>query len=98
MNLLEKQTAAATSDTFDLTGSNKSGVAEQTFRVIGSLGTDEYVTLYYHDGDDWRAAKMDGNDGKILDADNAVATVYGRMTDVRVSKSVTATAVGVEVV
>ena len=70
-----------------------------TFRVTGgALGTDEYVKLQYNDGTDWRDANIGGDDGKILDENNAVKTVYGRMTDVRVNKSVTANALGVEVV
>jgi len=70
-----------------------------TFRVTGgALGTDEYVKLRYHDGDAWRDANVAGDDGKILDENNAVKTVYGRMTDVRVEKSVTSNALGVEVV
>jgi len=70
-----------------------------TFRIIGAgLGAGEYVKLQYHDGTAWRDANINGNDAKILDEDNSVCTVYGRMIDMRVSKSVTAANIGVEVV
>lgn len=69
-----------------------------TFRVTGgALAAGEYVKLQYNDGTDWRDATIGGTPN-ILDDDNAVATVYGRMTGVRVSKSITAAAIGVEVV
>jgi hypothetical protein len=63
----------------------------------GALGAGEYVKLQYHDGTDWRDANIGGNDGKILDENNAVVTVYGRMTSIRLSKSLTSSALGVEV-
>jgi hypothetical protein len=103
------QTAAAQSASFDINLDNKSLTEASisagnyplgmTFRVIGgALGAGEYVKLQYHDGTDWRDANIGGNDGKILDADNAVRTIYGRMTSIRVNKSVTSSALGVEVV
>jgi hypothetical protein len=105
--LITPQTIAATSDSIDINttrpvtpaafdqGNHPLGV---TFRVIGgALGTDEYVKLQYHDGTGWRDATIEGNEGKILDEDNACATIYGRMTDIRVNKSLTSSAIGVEV-
>lgn len=107
--LITNQTAAAQSDSIDINIDHKpvtpaafdQGNYPQgtTFRVTGgALGSGEYVTLQYHDGTDWRDANIGGNDGKILDADNAVRTIYGRMTSIRVNKSATASALGVEVV
>jgi hypothetical protein len=106
--LITNQTAAAQSDSIDINIDNKpvtpaafaQGNYPQgtTFRVTGgALGSGEYVKLQYHDGAGWRDATIEGNAGKILDEDNAVATIYGRMTDIRVSKSLTASAIGVEV-
>jgi hypothetical protein len=99
---IAKQTDAAVSSTFSIATDYQNVPAnnrlQATFRVIGgALGTDEYVKLQYHDGTGWRDATIEGNEGKILDEDNAVATIYGRMTDIRVSKSLTASAIGVEV-
>ena len=106
--LITPQTAAANSEAIDInlqkpvtqTGfDNGNYTLGATFRVTGgALGAGEYVKLRYSDGTNWIDAQMGGNDGKILDEDNAVRTIYGRMTDVRVSKSVTAAARGVEVV
>jgi hypothetical protein len=107
--LITNQTAAAQSGSIDINIDNKpvtpaafdQGNYPQgtTFRVTGgALGAGEYVTLQYHDGTGWRDATIEGNDAKILDEDNAVATIYGRMTDIRVSKSVTSAALGVEAV
>jgi len=67
------------------------------------LAGSEYVVLEYldsenDDNDTYILAATNGNAGKILDADNAVATIFGRMTNIRVRKSVTAASVGVEVV
>jgi len=70
-----------------------------TFRLTGgTLSTDEYVQLQYHDGTTWRTANIDGNDGKILDEDTTVCTVYGNMKNMRLYKSITAATIGVEVV
>lgn len=70
-----------------------------TFQITGgTLGESEYVTLEYLDGATWRVANIGGNAGKILDSNNALATIYGRMKNVRLKKSVTSTAIGVEVV
>lgn len=107
--LITPQTAAAQSDSLDINIDHKpvtpaafdQGNYPQgtTFRVTGgALGTGEYVKLQYNDGTDWRDANIEGNEGKILDVDNAVATIYGRMTDIRLSKSATSSALGVEVV
>jgi len=72
---------------------------DATFRVTGGeLGAGEYVKLQYSDGTNWIDAETAGNEGKILDSDNSVRTLYGRMPSVRVSKSITASARGVEVV
>jgi hypothetical protein len=106
--LITPQTAAAQSDSLDINIDNKpvtpaafaQGNYPQgtTFRVTGgALGAGEYVKLQYNDGTDWRDATIEGNDAKILDEDNACATIYGRMTDVRVNKSATSSALGVEV-
>jgi hypothetical protein len=97
------QTDAADSDTFSINSDNYGGTSPYrqgtTFRVTGgALGSGEYVKLQYSDGTNWIDANIEGNDGKILDEDNAVRTIYGRMTAIRVSKSITASAKGVEVV
>jgi hypothetical protein len=99
---IAKQTDAAVSSTFSIATDYQNVPAnnrlQATFRVTGgALGTGEYVKLQYHDGTEWRDANIEGNEGKILDVDNAVATIYGRMTNIRVEKSVTANALGVEV-
>jgi hypothetical protein len=106
--LITAQTDAATSGTIDINVQKPvSGPAFDqgqytlgaTFRVTGgALGAGETVTLQYHDGSDWRDAVINANAGVILDASNSVRTLYGRMTDIRVSKSATAAARGVEVV
>lgn len=101
--LITAQTGAANSDKFSINSGlfNSWSPFHQTatIRVTGgTLGTDEYVKLQYSDGTNWIDAETDGNDGKILDADNAVKTVYGRLDDVRVQKSATASARGVEVI
>jgi hypothetical protein len=100
---IAKQTDAAVSSTFSIATDFQNVPANNrlsaTFRVTGgALGASEYVKLQYHDGTDWRDANVDGNDGKILDEDNAVHTIYGRMTSIRLSKSATSAALGVEVV
>jgi len=106
--LIEAATEAAVSDTINLTleywGASRA-IEERyfplhaTFRVTGgALGTDEYVKLQYSDGTNWIDAEVAGDNGKILDENNAVRTIYGRMTNVRVSKSATSAARGVEVV
>lgn len=100
--LIEKQKTAADSEKINVT-ENIIGILprypkDSTFRVIGGvLGAGEYVKLQYHDGSAWRDANIEGNDGKILDENNAVRTIYGRMLRIRVSKSVTAADIGVEV-
>lgn len=104
--LIAAQTAAAQSDTINvnvvkmgtLTGIHGTDLPVGTTLQItgGTLGAGEYVKLRYHDGTDWRDANMDGNDGKVLDENNAVYTVYGRMESVRLEKSITASALGVE--
>jgi hypothetical protein len=101
--LITQQLAAANSASINVSsirfGISKLFDQKATFRVTGGLlGVGEYVTLEYYDGTNWIVAEMSGNDGKILDENNSVRTVYGRMTNVRVSKSVTAAARGVEVV
>ncbi len=106
--LIVATTAAAQCTAFDINIDKPVTPAEfaqgnypqgSTFRITGgTLGADEYVTLEYKDGTNYRAANVDGNDGKILDEDNAVRTVYGRMTDIRLNKSATSSALGVEVV
>lgn len=106
--LIINQTAAAQSGSIDINIDNKpvtpaafdQGNYPQgtTFRVTGgALGAGEYVTLEYADGANWRTATIEGNSGKILDEDNACATIYGRMTGIRVNKSLTASELGVEV-
>jgi hypothetical protein len=70
-----------------------------TFRLIGgALGAGEYVQLQYHDGVSWRVANINANQGKILDSDNSICTVYGNMKNMRIYKSITASDIGVEVV
>ena len=106
--LITAQTGAANSATIDInlqkpvtqTGfDNGNYTTGATFRVTGgALGAGEYVKLQYSDGTNWIDAEVDGDDAKILDEDNAIRTVYGRMTSVRVSKSATSAARGVEVV
>jgi hypothetical protein len=101
--VIATQTDAAVSETFSIATDYENVPANRrlpaTFRVIGGrLGADEYVKLQYYDGIDWRDAEMGGNEGKILDENNAVRTVYGRMVNCRLSKSVTSSALGVEVV
>jgi hypothetical protein len=106
--LITPQTAAAQSDSLDINidkhvtpaafaqGNYPQG---STFRITGgALAAGEYVTLEYADGANWRTANIEGNEGKILDEDNACATIYGRMTNIRLNKSVTASELGVEVV
>jgi len=101
--LITAQTDTATSAKINIVN-HRSGTGTRydlssTFRVTGgALGTGEYVKLQYYDGTSWLDANIDGNDAKILDEDNAISTVFGRMIDVRVSKSETSAALGVEVV
>ena len=100
--LITPQKAAANSSSITV-ADNRSGTQERydqysTFRVIGILGTDEYVKLQYYDGTTWRDAVINANEAKILDEDNSVCSVYGRMSDMRVSKSITTTNVGVEII
>ena len=66
--------------------------------VGGTLGDDEFVKLQYYDGDTWRDAITNGNAGVILDKDNTICTLYGRMINVRISKSVTVGAIGVRII
>jgi hypothetical protein len=106
--LIEAKTGAATSDTIDINMERKGTAGSiaagnhpvgSTFRVTGgALGSGEYVKLQYSDGTNWIDANIAGDDGKILDEDNSVRAIYGRMTNVRLSKSETAAARGVEVV
>lgn len=101
--LISPTTDAANSSSINISsirfGISKLFDQKATFRVTGGLlGTDEYVKLQYYDGTNWINAEMGGNEGNILDEDNSVRTVYGRMTNVRVSKSATAAARGVEVI
>ena len=106
--LLTPQTAAATSSAIDINvqkpvtdaafaqGNYTTGT---TFRVTGSkLGSGEYVTLNYGTPANPILVNEGGDEGKKLDEDNTVCTVYGRLTGVFVTKSVTASDVGVEVV
>ncbi len=106
--LLAAQTGAATSDAIDINtqktvteaafeqGNYTTGT---TFRVTGGeLGSGEYVTLNYGTVGSPIPVNIDGNAGKILDEDNTVCTIYGRLTGVFVTKSITASARGVEVV
>jgi hypothetical protein len=104
--LIAAQTGATQSNTIHINAERPSPVSEKqgsfpggtTFRVTGgALGAGEYVKLQYHDGTGWRDATIEGNDAKILDENNAVVTVYGRMTSIRLSKSLTSSAIGVEV-
>jgi hypothetical protein len=97
------QTDAADSDTFSINSDNYGGTSSYrqgaTFRVTGGvLGSGEYVKLQYTDGTNWIDAEVEGDEGKVLDADNSIRTIYGRMTNVRLSKSETVAARGVEVV
>jgi len=86
--LISKQTDAAISDSINMIGDSRLGYP-QTFRVTGgALGAGEYVKLQYYDGAAWRDANVNGDDGKILDEDNAMKSVYGHLPNVRVSKSV----------
>jgi len=106
--LLTPQTAAATSAAIDINvqkpvtdaafaqGNYTTGT---TFRVTGAkLGSGEYVTLNYNTPANPILVNEGGDEGKKLDEDNTVCTVYGRLTGVFVTKSVTASDVGVEVV
>lgn len=101
--LISNQTDAANSAKINIaqkiSGTDPRYAFNSTFRITGgTLGVGEYVKLQYHDGTAYRDAIMNGNEGKILDEDNAVVTIYGIMTDMRLSKSITASALGVEVV
>jgi hypothetical protein len=101
--LIEKTTAAANSERISIArtrpGKSPRHEKNSTIRIIGNdLGADEYVKLQYYDGSTWKDAKINGNDSIILDEDNNVCTIYGRMVDMRVSKSETASATGVEIV
>jgi hypothetical protein len=101
--LLAQQTDEATSSTFTI-GTDYQNVPSYsklgaTLRVTGgALGAGEYVKLQYTDGTNWIDAEVEGDEGKVLDADNSIRTIYGRMTNVRLSKSETVAARGVEVV
>lgn len=106
--IIAPQTAAAQSDRFDIDTTRPVTPAafEQgnfplgtTFRITGgALGAGEYVVMEYLDGTDWRVANQEGDAGKVLDENNAIHTVYGRMTGMRLNKSGTASALGVEAV
>lgn len=106
--VIEAQTDAAQSERLDINTSRPVTNAafddgnfplNTTFRVTGgALGAGEYVVLKYNDGTDWRTANQEGDDGKILDENNAIHTVYGRMTYCRLEKSATSAALGVEAV
>ena len=107
MKLINKTTAAAQSKTFNINTFVQGDAAftkynfpmHTTFQVTGgTLGATEYVALEYQDGTSWRAANVEGNDGKILDSDNSIVTIYGRMINVRLNKSITSAALGLEVV
>ena len=106
--LLTPQTAAATSSAIDINvqkpvtdaafaqGNYTTGT---TFRLTGAkLGSGEYVELWYTTLSNPILVNEEGDEGKKLDEDNTVCTVYGRLTGVFVTKSVTASDVGVEVV
>ena len=101
--LIAKQKIAANSGKINV-ANKRSGTdtrydQESTFRITGgTLGAGEYVKLQYYDGTAWRDAVVNANEGKILDSDNSVCTVSGRIINMRVSKSVTAADIGVEVV
>ena len=107
MNLIINTTAGASSTAFNINTfvqgdaefAGKNYPLHTTFRITGGvLGAAEYVLLEYKDETNWRVANIDGNEGKLLDSDNSVATIYGRMINARLSKTATATALGVEVV
>lgn len=89
-------------------GFNEHSILPITFFVIGQLGVGEYILLEYYDGYEWQPANMYGNEGKILDENNAVKSLYGNISsfpkssdyykaNLRVTKSITATPVGVGV-
>ena len=106
--LITPRTAAATSAAIDINIQRPihKAVFDQgnftigtTFRVTGNeLGSGEYVTLNYGTTANPIPANIEGNAGKILDENNTVCTIYGRLTGVFVSKSITDESVGVEVV
>jgi hypothetical protein len=106
--LITPQTGAATSDAIDINVQrpvtqagfdNGNFTTGTTFRVTGAtLGAGEYVTLNYGTTASPIPVNEEGDNGKKLDENNTVCTIYGRLTGVFVTKSVTASAVGVEVV
>jgi hypothetical protein len=103
MVIIQPTTAAASSDPIDITDKSTKRIPNNTmsstFRVKGgTLGAGEHVKLQYMDGETARDANANGNQGIILDIDNSVCTVYGSMTDIIVTKTQTAVAIGVEVV
>jgi len=76
------------------------------FYVIGTLGSSETITLQYWDGYAWRNANISGNNGVILDANNAVKSLYNNLStfskanskyksNLKLVKTTTAIAVGV---
>jgi len=101
--LISKQKGAASSDIFNIaekiSGTDVRYDLTTTFRVIGGVLADaETIKLQYFDGDAWRDANVNGNAGVILDKDNSVKTIYGKMLDIRLTKSITAADIGVEIV
>ena len=100
--IIEKQTAAANSGNFSIATTRPGKTTRYhegaTFRIIGDdLGSGECVKLQYNDGTTWKDAKVDGNE-MILSEDTNEATIYGRMVNIRVSKSETTGSIGVEIV
>jgi hypothetical protein len=105
MILIKKKIQA---DSGIVQGFNEHSILPITFFVIGILGEGEYILLEYFDGYDWQVANMFGNEGKILDVNNAVKSIYASLStfskssdyyksNLRVTKSVTSTPVGVGV-
>lgn len=104
MVLFEKSESAVTSDTLKITPDPSGSYAHKrfplatTFCVKGLLAAGEYVRIDYFDGEDWRPMNIDGNEGIILDENNAVYTVYGAITNCRLYKPATVgNAIGVGV-
>jgi hypothetical protein len=101
--IIEPTTLAASSNPIDIIDKSTSRMIRNnigsTFRLKGgTLAAGEYVKLQYMDGATPRDAVINGNGGIILDSDNTVCTIFGNMTDVFVTKSITSAAIGVEVV
>jgi len=106
--LIEKTTEAAVSETISFvldSPATERAINEGYFPkestvcvTGGSLGAEEYVKLEYNDGESWVTLNVSGDEGKILDTDNSARTIYGRLVNVRLSKSETSSARGVMVV